>query len=140
MSIDIKNLRKAIQEVRHGNYDARFDRALYATYLYCIRSHMRGRLHMKTWNKEHPYFLNLGNLDPAYSHGDPRLGKIEFNTLDEQEQFIALLRRRFEWFKQWQYGSPVWKQVVLDFTAVDSGMLSAVAPGEEQPQNLVEGR
>lgn len=111
----MKQDEKAIKEVIHklkkhlpvGNYD----RALYATYIYCLRSRAHGVLHMKIWNKLHPYQLQLGTT------ANPRYGKMEFNTLEDQDKFIDHVRAYIERQAKSKWGD--WDKLRLDFDAIE---------------------
>lgn len=88
------------------------DMALYATYLYCVASHARGHLHMKVWNIDYQY-----KFDPEKTQ-NPRLGRLELNTLVDQEQFIECARKfivdRQEWMKKYNILS-IFKDLPTDF-------------------------
>jgi hypothetical protein len=94
MKQDIDKIKTWIKDTRLGlkkPNEGRVSPAVYRTFLYCVRSHYRGRLHMKIWNKDYPHELRL--FDPVSMNGmyaaDPLLGKMEINSLADQEKFIV---------------------------------------------------
>lgn len=70
--------------------------ALYATYLYCVISQKRGKLHMKWWNKEYPI-----PMDPVTSEISiwkwPYCFGVTFDTLDQQKAFIDQAHKYLSW-------------------------------------------
>lgn len=88
MKQDVAKLRQWIKMVKDG----RISPSCYRTFLYCVRSHYRGRIHMKVWNKKHPYKLKLfdSSIPGVIAHApmDPMLGSMELNSLEDQTKFI----------------------------------------------------
>lgn len=89
---DIKKIKSWILSTKLGSKNqpgGRPSPAVYRTFLYCVRSHYRGRLHMAVWNKDHKDILKLFDPTAGQQHiADPLSGKVEFKTLDDQRAFI----------------------------------------------------
>jgi hypothetical protein len=98
--IDVQKLRTAIKESRFTTPP------VYRTWLYCMRSQMRGHIHMTTWNKYHQHNLDVkiyefGNYaggppptnTPYYWVRDAASGRYDFTSLEDQAKFIVYLRQ-----------------------------------------------
>ena len=95
------------------------DMSLYATYLYCVAAQARGHLHMKVWNIDYQYKYEPGKTE------NPRLGKLELKTLDDQQQFIEctvkFIRHRQDWMKKYNIIS-IFKDLPTDFNMTEDEM------------------
>ena len=93
MKQDISKIKQWIKDTKDYTKNVKTGRpspAIYRTFLYCLRSQYRNRLHMQVWNKDHQDTLKL--FDPASTNRyvmDPLSGKMEFKSLDDQQAFIV---------------------------------------------------
>lgn len=130
MKQDEAKIKGVIKSLRDGpSFD--IDISLYATYVYCVRSHARGRLHMQVWNKNRPELSTKVEWLPGWPI-NPRLMRYEFGTLDDQKKFIDHVREYIQTMRTMAYPThkPQWEQLILDFDlpvqdAIDSGTTTA---------------
>lgn len=118
MRQDVPKIRAALKAIAKKQPAGRIDHAIYATYLCCLRSQERGRLHMKLWNKYHPKANPLDNIDHLVRISNPRgAGSVEFKTLDDQAKWISYLRAYIEYMQNAPfYYRDDWRKLQLDFT------------------------
>lgn len=113
MKQDIDKIKAAIHAAKKFKPEGVYDHSLYATYLYCVRSHYRGRLHMSIWNKHHP---RAATYEIGKWVGDPRSeGKLEFKTLEDQAKWIAYVKAYIERRQSWDSPSNDWRKLELNF-------------------------
>lgn len=124
MKQDIDKIKAAIKAAKKFQPQGTYDHALYATYLYAVRSQYRSRLHMREWNKHHPRTMNL-DLTQTFLEGPRSAGKVEFTTLDQQAAWIAYVRAYILKRQEWNHSSNDWRLLCLDF--------------DKAPEPVVEG-
>jgi hypothetical protein len=125
MKQDVKKIKEAIKAASKLEPAGLFDHKLYATYLYAVRSHARGRIHMKTWNKAHPKEMKLPPSQYWIEH-PLTAGRVEFSTLDQQAAWIAYVRAFIEG-RQNSSSTNDWKKLILDFDAAEEPVVTSVA-------------
>lgn len=126
MKQDHKKIVEAIHLARKFLPEGNYDHSLYATYLYAVRTHARGRLHMSVWNKHHPREMNMDPTQRWLEH-PLSAGRVEFKSLEQQAQWIAYVREFIARRAASTYSSAAdWKKLPLDFDAPEE-VVPAVA-------------